>query len=190
MLCCDCVRMRTHLFDAVVYGTAYQRSRTVDAHDAAQLLYIGHCSDPSAPSRSPCTPFKPSSCIACLESQSQHHLWTPRMDSPGRRLTGCRRIELEVPLDDLVHRSQEVLLRSHLSPRPYGEHTCLSSHTPQLSSGAVGAQSRNQLPSDIALYAHTLGVNAQNVGSSLQVWQGKFDLSIYASRTHKSWIQG
>ena len=43
-----------------------------------------------------------------------------------------RTVELQIPLDNLVHRGQKVLLGCHLPPRPDGKHPRLSSHTPQL----------------------------------------------------------
>lgn len=46
--------------------------------------------------------------------------------------------KFQVSLDNLIHRSQEVLLRGHLSPRSNGEHARLRSHTPQLCPRAVG----------------------------------------------------
>jgi hypothetical protein len=50
-----------------------------------------------------------------------------------------RGVELQVALDDLVHRSQKVLLSRHLPPRADGKHAGLGGDTSQLGARAVGA---------------------------------------------------
>ena len=103
--------------------------------------------------------------------------------------------ELGVGLDHFVDGVEKVLLRTHLASRSDGEHTCLRAHTANLStckhndiSGlveferavrlsvvswlldqtcAVGTETREQLVSNVFLNAHRLGVNFEDVCTTL-----------------------
>lgn len=81
------------------------------------------------------------------------------------------RVELEVTLDDLVDCSQKVLFSGDLSPRADSKHASLCRHTPELSTCAVGAKTGDEFPTDIALYAHALCMDAKNVCTALHVWE-------------------
>lgn len=100
-----------------------------------------------------------------------------------------RRVELQVTLDNLVHSSQEVLLRSNLPSSTDGEHAGLSRNTPELCTSRVGAESRDELPSNIALDGHALGVNAEDVRTTLYVRERELDLTVDTSGTHQSGIE-
>jgi len=118
--------------------------------------------------------------ISCFHRREWRHLVVLHV--------GSGRVELEVALDDLVHSSQEVLLGGDLPSSPNCEHAsevvsiclicsslnlnlpCFSSYTPQLGTCAVGAETRDELPTDVALYTHTLGVDTENVSTAFHVW--------------------
>src|SRR5690242_21601099 len=83
----------------------------------------------------------------------------------------CSAVELHVGFDHLVHSGEKVLLCSNFTALPHSEHSCFCCDTPQLGTRAVRPQTRDQLPADVALDAHALCVNAQNVGAALHVGQ-------------------
>ena len=101
-----------------------------------------------------------------------------------------RRIELQIALDDLVHRRQKVLLRRHLAPRPDGEHARLCRHAAQLRARRVGAQARDELPPDVALHRHALGVDAQDVGAPVEIGQRELDFAVDAAGPHEGRVEG
>src|SRR6266536_4098508 len=102
---------------------------------------------------------------------------------------GRRRVELQVALDDLVNGSQEILLCRDLSPRPNCKHASFCGHAPEFCTCRIGTQSRYQLPSNVTLDRHTLGVNAKNVGTAFEIWKGEFDLSVDTARSHQGGIK-
>lgn len=65
-----------------------------------------------------------------------------------------RGTELLVALDDLVNGLQEILLSYCLSPRPDSVHASLSAHRADVGTGRVGAETRQQLVTNVALAVH------------------------------------
>lgn len=78
--------------------------------------------------------------------------------------------EFEISLDDLLDCGQEVLLRGDLATCSDREHASLSAHRPELSTGRVGAKSRDELPPNPALNAHGFGMDAEDVGPAIDIW--------------------
>jgi hypothetical protein len=98
----------------------------------------------------------------------------------------CSAVELHVGLDHLVDSGEKVFFGRNLAAArlvslasdrlvkqrnlpPNGKHARFCSHTPQFRTGAVGAQTRDELPPNITLYAHALGVDAEDVRTTLHV---------------------
>ena len=78
----------------------------------------------------------------CWHRMPQWHLVFPFSSCHANliilHIRSCR-IKLQIPLNDLIHSAQEVLLRSHLPSCPNSKHARLSTHASQLSACRVGA---------------------------------------------------
>lgn len=72
-----------------------------------------------------------------------------------------RGTELLVPLDDLVHRVQEVLLRDGLAARPNRVHARFRAYAADVSACAVGTKASQELEADVALACHGAGVDLE-----------------------------
>jgi len=79
-----------------------------------------------------------------------------------------RGAELGVALDHLLDGVQEVLLAGHLAPGADGEHARLGAHAAHLGARAVGAEACQQLVPDVALDAHLLHVDPEDVRAPLR----------------------
>jgi hypothetical protein len=91
--------------------------------------------------------------------------------------------------DDLLNGVKEVAFGSNLAPCTYGKHaslhvndeTILGSSDVRLHTSVAtdrnsapvvfGHRARNKIKTNLPLYAHTSGVNSEDVGSPLVVWQ-------------------
>lgn len=93
-------------------------------------------------------------------------------------------VELQSSSDDLLDGAQEVLFAGNLSPGTDGEHSRFSGNTPELGTGRVGAQPTDELPPDVALDAHTLGMDTEDVCSSFHVGKRELYLSVDSTGTH------
>jgi len=91
---------------------------------------------------------------------------------------GRRRRKLLVPLDDLGHGVQEVLLGHRLAPGPDRVHPGLGAHGPDVGARRVGAEPREQLEADVALAAHRPGVDLEDLRAALRVGQAELDLAV------------
>lgn len=103
---------------------------------------------------------------------------------------GSRRIKFQISLDNLIHSSQKIFFRRHLSSCSDGEHARLGGDTSELGTRAVRAQPRDELPPDIALDGHALGVDTEYIGSALEVGEGELDFAIDTTRAHESRVEG
>ena len=65
-----------------------------------------------------------------------------------------------------------------LPPGPDGGHDGLSADTTGLSSSAVRAEPGQQLIPDVLLYTHAAGMDLEDVGPPLQVWQAELQISL------------
>jgi len=71
--------------------------------------------------------------------------------------------ELRVPLDDLVNRIKQILLRNALSPGANRKHTGLCAHRTNISSCRVGTKTRNQLKADVFIESHRLCIDLEDL---------------------------
>ena len=75
-----------------------------------------------------------------------------------------RRRELGIPLDDLLHSVEKVLLGHGLAARTNRKHAGLGADRADFGAGRVGAQTREQLPSNVLLARDGLLVNLEKEG--------------------------
>lgn len=62
--------------------------------------------------------------------------------------------------------------------------------SPNLSTGRVGTQSRQQIESNIALHRHGARVDSEDVRAPFQVGQAELHLAVQAAGPHERRVQG
>ncbi|GMR51339.1 hypothetical protein PMAYCL1PPCAC_21534, partial [Pristionchus mayeri] len=98
--------------------------------------------------------------------------------------------ELGVALDDLVDCLEEVLLGGDLPAGTNREHARLRAHRTDLRTCGVGAETCQQIVSDVALDAHLFSVDLEDVRTSGKIWQRELDLPVESSGSHEGGVEG
>mmetsp|Transcript_26420 Transcript_26420/g.82369 ORF Transcript_26420/g.82369 Transcript_26420/m.82369 type:complete len:205 (+) Transcript_26420:486-1100(+) len=119
--------------------------------------------------------------------ESQHIIAPPAMLVVNHVLR--RGAELVVPLDDLVDGVEHVLLGDALAARADGEHARLGADAAQLGTRSVRAKPRDELVADVAVHAHGLGVDLEDVRAALEVGQPELDLTVEAARAQQRRVE-
>lgn len=98
--------------------------------------------------------------------------------------------EFTISLDNLLNSIQKVLLTDELSSSSNSEHTSLGTNTSDISSSSIRAKPSKKFKSNVLLHAHGSGVNLEDMSSSFQIRQTKFNLSVNSSRSCQGRIKG
>ncbi len=102
-------------------------------------------------------------------------------------LAGSR--ELAVALDDFVDSIKKIFLGDTLSASSDSKHTSLCANRSDISTSRVGAETSNQLKSDVLVESHLLGVDLEDLHTALEIRESELDLAIKTTRSGKSGVK-